>query len=89
MSRYPREQRRLDADAGKAALKIVDLSESRPEIRLPRATMDNRAIGRMAAEYFLDRGYRHFVYVHRWDLGVSRRRRDAFAARVAEAGHAC
>jgi len=45
---------------------IVDLAESRPNIRLPRVTMDNAAIGRMAARYFLDRGYRNFAFFHRW-----------------------
>lgn len=49
---------------------IVDLAESRPNIALPRVTMDNAAIGLMAAEHFLQRGYRRFVYFHRWDLGV-------------------
>ncbi|MFI4873898.1 MAG: substrate-binding domain-containing protein [Blastopirellula sp. JB062] len=62
---------------------IVDLSESRPDIALPRVTMDNAAIGRMAAEHFLDRGFRHFAFVHRWELGVSCRRRDAFVAGLA------
>jgi len=68
---------------------IVDLSESRPTIRLPRVTMDNAAIGRMAAQYFLDRGYRNFAFFHHWDLGVSRRRRDSFAKELAKYGHHC
>jgi len=68
---------------------VVDLAESRPGIRLPRVTMDNAAIGRMAAEHFLDRGYRHFAFVHRWDLGVGRRRCDHFKAGVNAAGHHC
>jgi len=68
---------------------VVDLAESRPNIKLPRVTMDNVAIGRMAAEHFLESGYRNFAVCHRWDLGVSRRRRDAFKAAVVAAGHAC
>ncbi|PQO44268.1 XylR family transcriptional regulator [Blastopirellula marina] len=63
---------------------MVDLSESRPDIPLPRLTMDNGAIGRMAAHHFLDRGFRHFAFLHRWELGVSKRRRDAFVDELAK-----
>jgi LacI family transcriptional regulator len=68
---------------------VVDLAESRPNIKLPRVTMDNMAIGRMAAEHFLESGYRHFAVYHRWGLGVSRRRCDAFKSIVNAAGHGC
>jgi LacI family transcriptional regulator len=68
---------------------IVDLAESRPEIPLPRVTMDNAAIARLAAEYFLDRGFRQFAFVHRWEMGVSRRRRDHFCAAIAQRGYPC
>lgn len=68
---------------------IVDLAESRPNIALPRVTVDNAAIGRMAAEHFLERGYRRFAFVHRREMGVSRRRRDHFSAEVSRAGHHC
>ncbi|TWT34295.1 XylR family transcriptional regulator [Blastopirellula retiformator] len=67
----------------------VDLAESRPDIRLPRVTMDNAKIGAMAAQHFLDRGFRHFAYVHRWELGVSQRRGDAFAAELAKFDLGC
>lgn len=68
---------------------IVDLAESRPNIKLPRVTMDNAAIGRMAAEHFIQRGYRHYAYVSRWDLGVSRQRGQHFKSKVIDAGHKC
>ena len=68
---------------------VVDLAESRPNIKLPRVTMDNVAIGRMAAEHFLESGYRHFAVCHRRELGVSRRRCDAFKSFVNAAGHDC
>jgi LacI family transcriptional regulator len=68
---------------------IVDLAESRPDIALPRVTMDNAEIARMAAEYFLDRGYRQFSFVHRWEMGVSRRRREHFRAAVESRGFRC
>ncbi|UUO09152.1 DNA-binding transcriptional regulator [Blastopirellula sp. J2-11] len=68
---------------------MVDLSESRTEIPLARVTMDNVAIGKMAALHFLERGFRHFAFVHRWELGVSQRRRDAFAAELAQYDRRC
>ena len=68
---------------------IVDLAESRPEIELPRVTMDNAEIARMAADYFLNRGYRHFAFVQRWDLGVSRRRSSCFRERIETKGFQC
>lgn len=68
---------------------IVDLAESRDNIKLPRVTVDNAAIGCLAAEHFLTRGYRHFVFVQRWDLGVGRRRREAFEERLAVEGMRC
>jgi LacI family transcriptional regulator len=68
---------------------IVDLAESQPNVPLPRVTMDNPAIGRMAAEYFLNCGYEHFAFIHRWNLGVSQRRGEIFQKTVCDAGHSC
>jgi len=70
-------------------LPMVDLAESRPEIPLPRVTMDNAAIATMAANYFVDRGFRQFAFVHRRDLGVSRRRRRYFQQIIDAHGHEC
>ncbi len=77
-----RQLRRFD-------VQIVDLAESRPDIHLPRLTMDNAAIGRMAADHFLHKGYRNFAVVQRWELGVSCRRRDHFRFELSAAGHDC
>ncbi|EMI52646.1 XylR family transcriptional regulator [Rhodopirellula sallentina] len=68
---------------------IVDFAESRPNIELPRVTTDNVAIGRMAADHFLDRGYQHFAYVQRRGMGVSSRRRDSYRESIEAAGHRC
>jgi LacI family transcriptional regulator len=73
----------------KLRVPVVDLTESQPHIHVPRLTMDNAAIGRMAAEYFLNRGYRRLAFFHRWDLGVSRRRGEHFRAAVKQAGGTC
>lgn len=76
----------LYRDLRRFGVPIVDLTESRPRIQIPRVCVDNAAIGRMAARHFLDRGFRHFAYVHRWELGVGRRRRDAFLQELETAG---
>lgn len=68
---------------------IMDLTESRPNISLPRVTMDNMVIGRLAARHFLDKGYRSFAFVQRWELGVSRRRRNHFKSGIHDAGYQC
>lgn len=74
---------------GRLDVPIVDLAESRPNIQLPRVTIDNAAVGHMAAEFFLDRGYRNFAFVHRWELGASLKRRDHFRTRIADKGFDC
>lgn len=49
----------------------------------PRVTTDNDAAAKMAAEHFLERGYRHFAYVGPLDLAHVRWHADAFG-RAAE-----
>ena len=75
-------RRNLWQELSQLRVPIVDLTESRPEISVPRVTSDNVAIGTLAAEHFLDRGYRHFAMVHRWELGVSRIRKRVFFENV-------
>ena len=41
---------------------VVDLSCTRPEIKLPRVSADNAAIGRTAAEHFRVRNYQHTAW---------------------------
>ena len=41
---------------------IVDLTAEHPELRLPRVCGDNRAIGRLAAEHFIERNHRHAAW---------------------------
>jgi LacI family transcriptional regulator len=54
---------------------------------LPRVAPDDRAIGAMAAAYFLERQYEHFVYVVRPDAVYSDLREAAFTEAVEAAGH--
>ena len=54
----------------------------------PRVLTDDVAIGRTAAEYFLDRGFRHFAYCG-YAFDWAQRRGDAYHARLAENGADC
>ncbi|WP_165250522.1 AraC family transcriptional regulator [Paludisphaera soli] len=70
---------------------VLDLSDEqlRPEnplSRLSEVASDSRAAARMAAEHLLDRGFRNLAYVGVTGRVWSRRRREAFCARVREAG---
>ena len=55
----------------RAGIPVVDLSNQRPDIRIPRVCLDNRAVGRLAAEHFMERNHRraawfstHWMNVH-------------------------
>jgi len=57
-----------------------------PKTDLPCLVLNHRAIGTMAAEYFLDRGFQHFAYCgynETWSI----KRGLAFAERVSKAGY--
>lgn len=54
---------------------------------VPCVGMDNAAIGRMAATYFLERRYRHFAFVGIAAAGFSERRGLAFSEALIAAGH--
>jgi LacI family transcriptional regulator len=53
---------------------------------LPYLTADSVRAGRLAAEHFLERGFRHFAYYSPSSYFWSIRRRDGFCQRLREAG---
>jgi LacI family transcriptional regulator len=57
-----------------------------PGATFPRVTTDLAASGRMAADYFHQRGYRHFGYFALTGLSYVAAQQEAFAAQVAETG---
>lgn len=67
----------------------VDVTISRPEIRIPRIIGDNELIGRMAAEHFLERGLRNFAWYSGKKGNVEHLRTNAFASILAEHGFKC
>ena len=46
----------------KRGIPVVDLTMSRPDIRVPRVTSDHVGIGRLAAEHFRERNFRNVVW---------------------------
>ena len=59
---------------------VVDLTISRPEVKVPRVMSDHSEIGRLAARYFIERRYRNFAWFSTSWGNVHRLRYDAFAA---------
>ena len=41
---------------------LVDLTVSRPDVRVPRVTSDHREIGRLAARHFAEHAFRHVAW---------------------------
>ncbi len=48
---------------------------------------DHRAVGRLAAEHFIEKGHRHFAYLGYSDQSVSREREIGFTETLAARGH--
>lgn len=63
-----------------AGLAAVDLTHRRAPFGLPRIVSDDAAIGRLAAEHLIGRGYRSLAFCGYTDLLWSTGRRDGFLA---------
>ena len=70
-------------------LPTVEISMVRNDINLPRVEGDSDLIGRLAAEHFLERAYRHFVWAPLMDDIVNAERYRGFANRLAEEKLVC
>jgi len=58
-------------------------------LRMPRVGSHEDLIGRLAAEHFLERGFRSFAFFGYGQAAHCRAREAAFRARLAEAGRVC
>jgi LacI family transcriptional regulator len=68
---------------------VVDLSGSLPEASFPRIRSDEGAVGRMAAEHLIERGFKNFAFCGYNGTDWSDLRRASFERRVSEAGFDC
>jgi LacI family transcriptional regulator len=64
----------------------VEISLVRSDVDLPRVAADNRMIGRVAAEHFIERGFRRCLWVPFRDDVPNRERREGFFGTLARAG---
>ena len=67
---------------------LIDTAYALPDLDVPIVDIDHTAAGRLAAEYFLERKFRHFGFFGSESAAYSRILESAFKERVAEAGHA-
>lgn len=73
----------------RSGVPVVDLSGTLPGFRFPRIRSDEEAVGRLAAEHLLERGFKNFAFCGFNGTDWSDLRRASFERRVAEAGAAC
>jgi LacI family transcriptional regulator len=74
---------------GALGVPVVDLSGCQTDSPFPTIRSDETAVGRMAAEHLLRRGFQQFAFCGLNGFDWSDRRRTAFSDRVAEAGFPC
>jgi LacI family transcriptional regulator len=68
---------------------VVDLNQQLTGLSVPQISNDHAAIGRMAAEHLLQRGFSRFGYIGHNGMTWSDVRRDAFIHFVTEASGTC
>ena len=56
---------------------------------IPRVISNSSGIGVMAAEHFLNRGFRHFAFCGIPYCSWSQKRKESFSNRIRQAGHEC
>jgi LacI family transcriptional regulator len=65
----------------------INLSNKRANPNVPRVGADDLSIGRLAARYFLDRGYAHFAFMGFSPMTFSQEREAGFTEELKNAGH--
>src|SRR5262249_38294682 len=66
--------------------RLVDVSPGVADLPVPSVGPDNEAVGRLAAEHLLERGFSHFGYVGNRSHAYSNRREAGFRQAVEAAG---
>lgn len=70
----------------KANVPVVNVSSFRSDWPFPTVLEDNHAIGRLAARYFAERGYRHFAFVGETGPAYGRWRLKGFRSELQQRG---
>ena len=71
------------------SIPVVDLNEQLGGLGIPMITNDHAAVGRMAANHLLERGFERFAFVGFSGHNFSDGRRDSFSQTVRARGYAC
>ena len=66
---------------------LVDTAFMLPKLKVPLVDVDHEAVGRMAAEHFLERGYTHFGFFGSSKACYAKQRKSSFCQRLGEEGH--
>jgi len=77
---------KLSEEISRRGVPAVDVSAEIETSSLPRVVTDDAAVGRMAADYFIDRGFKRLVYYGMSQRYWSDARRDGFMAEAAARG---
>ncbi|MFP4054209.1 MAG: substrate-binding domain-containing protein [Phycisphaerae bacterium] len=67
----------------------VNVSNAEAKSSFPRVISDDRQVGVMVAEHFLDCGFKQFAFVGRDGRRFSCQREEGFRQRLAQDGHIC
>jgi LacI family transcriptional regulator len=65
---------------------VVDMANRYPKLRAVRVLPNEHRIGELAAEHFLERGFRHFAFIHNLDLWQEVGRQTGYQERLGKAG---
>lgn len=84
----PTSQQQLDMLRG-SGLPLVNVDDLVADERVPSVLTDEAQLAEVALGHLLDRGFREFAYFAPPSLEYSKRRRDAFAARLERDGWPC
>lgn len=77
----------LAAEAIKLQKPLVDISYSVPGLAVPAVDVDHEMVGRLAAEHFLERGYRNFAFFGSEWACYSKLREASYRSHLAKAGY--
>lgn len=68
---------------------VVNLAGTLPPGGVPRVMVDQEAVGRLAAEHLLERGFHRAAYFGHQGVWYSKQREHGFVERIARAGGKC
>ncbi len=77
-----------EADRVRACQKAI-VNVSNRGLKIPSVVNDDLAIGRLAAEYLLNKGYQHFAFIGDDSTQISRERRQGFRETIEATGRPC